>query len=113
MGYELTIKIGQSTIIHRFFNKGFSLPPENAPQFYLIGGYLTNGMIINDNNYYFLPNVLNIPLIQAGINERINERVALYSDLLLNSYQGLLDFGPAFFVGSSFYKIAGLVTTKK
>lgn len=111
-GYELTIKIGPSTIEHRFFNKGLSLPPENEPQFYLVGGYLTNGMIMNNNDYNFLPNVLNIPLLQAGVNKRISERTALFSDIILNSHQALFDFGPTFFLGSSFVKVAGLITTK-
>ncbi|RUQ81539.1 TcfC E-set like domain-containing protein [Legionella septentrionalis] len=35
-GYELTIKIGPSNIIRRFFSKGSSLPPAYAPQFYVI-----------------------------------------------------------------------------
>lgn len=96
-GYELTIKIGPSNIIRRFFSKGSSLPPAYAPQFYVIGGYLTNGMILNHNAYDFLPGILDIPVLQAGINKRIGERVAFLSDILLNSHQGLMDFGPTFF----------------
>lgn len=111
-GYELTIKIGSNQILHRFFNKGFSLPPKHAPQFYVVGGYLTNGMILNDNAYHFLPRVLNIPLLQTGVNKRISERMALSSDALLSSHQGLVDFGPTIFLGNSFIKTAGLITTK-
>lgn len=111
-GYELTIKIGSSHIIHRFFTKGFSLPPEHAPQFYVVGGYLTNGMILN-HTYNFLPQVLNIPILQAGINKRMSERVAVLSDILLNSHQGLLDFGFTSYLGNYFVKTAALITTKK
>lgn len=111
-GYELLIKIGTSNVMRRFFSKGSSLPPVNAPQFYVTGGYLTNGMILNDNAYEFLPKVLNIPVLQTGINKRVSERTALIADLLVNSHQGLLDFGPTVFLGNSFIKTAGLITTK-
>ncbi|WP_160116845.1 TcfC E-set like domain-containing protein [Legionella sainthelensi] len=110
-GYELLVKIGSNNSIRRFFTKGSSLPPAHASQFYIMGGYLTNGMILNNNAYDFLPRTLNIPVLQAGLNKRIGQRIALFSDALLNSNQGLFDFGPAFFLGNSFIKTAGLITT--
>lgn len=111
-GYQLTIKIGANNIIRQFFTKGLFLPPANAPQFYLLGGYLTNGMLIDNNTYHLLPNVLNIPVLQTGINKRLNDRIAILGDVLLNSHQGLIDFGPTFILGDSLIKIAGLATTK-
>ncbi len=110
-GYDLTIKIGANNTIHRFFTKGFFLPPELAPQFYVMGGYLTNGLIL-DTSFNFLPNVLNIPVLQSGLNKRMSERVALLGDILLTSHQGLLDFGFTFYLGNVFVKTAGLITTK-
>lgn len=111
-GYELIIKIGSSNTLQRFFNKGSALPPLRAPQFYVMGGYLTNGMILDSNAYNFLPQVLNVPVLQAGLNKRMSERMALFGDVLLNNHQALLDFGPTFFIGNSFIKTAGLISTK-
>ena len=111
-GYELLIKIGANNGLRRFFTKGFSLQPAQATQFYVLGGYLTNGMLLNANTYNFLPQIYNIPVLQAGLNKRIGPRIALFGDVLLNSNQGLLDFGPTLFWGNSFIKTAGLITTK-
>lgn len=111
-GYELTVKIGEGNIVRRFFSKGLFLPPMQAPQFYIMGGYLTNGLVLNDNNYDFLPKSLGIPVFQAGVNKRISERFALQTDVLLNSEQGLLDFGSTFFIGNSYIKTAALIGTK-
>ncbi|MCW8449732.1 TcfC E-set like domain-containing protein [Legionella quinlivanii] len=111
-GYELTIKVGVNNTTQRFFSKGFSLPPPQAPQYYVTAGYLTNGLTLDNNGYNFLPDVLNVPVVQAGFSSRLNQRLAIMGDVLLNSHQGLFDFGPAFFIGNSFVKTTGLLTTK-
>ena len=111
-GYELIIKVGSSSIINRFFNKGSFLPPAQASQFYVVGGSLTNGMILNSSAYNFLPNVLNIPVLQAGVNTRICDNIALFGDVLLSTRHELFDFGPTVFFGDSYIKTAGLITTK-
>lgn len=111
-GYELTIKIGSANTINRFFTKGVMLPPIQAPQYYVIAGYLTNEMLLNSNAYTYLPTVLNVPVVQTGLNKRINANMALFSDVLLDSHQGYLDIGSTFFLGNSFIKMAGLITTK-
>lgn len=111
-GYELLIKIGSNLILHRFFSKGSSLPPPELPQFYLLGGYLSNEMIVLNNCYSVFPRLLNVPMIQTGINARKSARMALFTDLLINSQQILLDFGSTFFLGNTWIRTAGLISTK-
>jgi len=110
--YQLAIKTGENNVINRFFSKGAALPPPEVPQFYVIAGYLTNGMILYNNTYNYLPKTLDIPVFQAGYNERISERMALSSNILFSSSQKSFDFGPTFLYGNAFVKTAALMSSK-
>lgn len=110
-GYNLIIKIGDN-VTEQFFTKGLVLPPTQAPQYYLMAGFLTNQLIDRRNYYQYLPRVFKVPVLQGGVNKRIFENVAIFNDLVINSHQAYFDLGSTFFLRGALFRLAGLITTK-
>ncbi len=110
-GYDLSIKIGSAEITHQFFSKTSILPPANAPQYYVTGGYLTNGMLAY-STYNNLPKVFNLAFIQSGINKRVTNNLASFIDVLVNQDENFVNVGAMVFYNNAYLQSAALLSSK-
>ena len=107
--YDVTLKIkergGASREETQFYTKSTSLPPKDAPLYYVEGG-----MLLNDVTTPF-PTRSNIPIVHYGAMFRLNDNLGLGGDFITSDKVSVAEFRAIYLGRVLRLRGAGVLTT--
>jgi len=107
--YDVTLKIkergGESREETQFYTKSTSLPPSDAPLYYIEGGMLLNDVTTP------LPTRSNVPIVHYGAMFRLNDNLGLGGDFITSDKVSVAEFRAIYLGRDLRLRGAGVLTT--